>query len=103
MLVEILLYDLKIDIFKLKKLYNDNKAAMYIANNIVFYERTKHIEVDYHFLRDKIQSNVISIEHLQSKWQPVDLLTKAISRDTITRLNSKLGLYKNRSNLRGRM
>ena len=52
--VQSLLREMRVEALAPMEMYCDNKAAMFIASNTVFHERTKHIEVDCHFIRDMI-------------------------------------------------
>ena len=60
-------------------LHYDNKAAIAIANNPIQHDRTKHVEVDRHFIKDHLNQGIINLPFVSSQTQLADILIKAVS------------------------
>jgi histone deacetylase 1/2 len=79
MWVQILLKEIGIQAPMVGKLWYDNLGAKYLSSNLVFHARTKHIEVDYHFVRERVMRNLLQIDFVPTGDQVADGFTKPIT------------------------
>ncbi|GJV50027.1 putative RNA-directed DNA polymerase [Tanacetum coccineum] len=85
-----ILKDLKINVTLPVPLFCDNKSAIQIANNPVFLERTKHFEVDVHFIREKIAKGIVKTYKIESSNQTADIFTKHLPVSQHQKLSKQL-------------
>ncbi|GAU41219.1 hypothetical protein TSUD_128950 [Trifolium subterraneum] len=87
-----LLRDLNTTCSKPPVLYCDSQSAMHIASNPVFHERTKHLEIDCHLVREKVQQGLLKLLPISTQEQLADFLTKALPSPKFNSFVSKLGM-----------
>jgi histone deacetylase 1/2 len=88
--LQYLLIDLQIPSISAPTIWCDNLGATYLSANLVFHARTKHVEVDYHFVRDRVAKKEIQIRFISSQDQLVDVFTKSLPTASFTAFRFKL-------------
>lgn len=92
MWVDYLFIDLHQASTKLIPMWCDNQAALYIMKNPIFHERTKHLDIDCHLVREQYSKGFVLPHHVSSYEQLVDLFTKPLPGPRFSTLISKLVL-----------
>lgn len=70
----------------------DNSSAINISKNPIMHSRTKHIEIKYHFLREKVAKKEVKVEYVCKSEQIADIFTKPLPKDSFEHLRLKLGV-----------
>ena len=99
--IRMLLRELHILLSAAPTLWCDNLGALSLAANPVFHARTKHIEVDYHFIREKVLNKDIQLRFISTHAQLADIFTKGLTSDRFEFLRSKLRVSTLPFSLRG--
>ncbi|GAU51097.1 hypothetical protein TSUD_185270 [Trifolium subterraneum] len=87
-----LLEDLNVKCSRPPVLYCDSQSAIHIASNPVFHERTKHLEIDCHLIREKLQKGILKLLSISTNEQVADFLTKPLVSPKFKYLLSKLNM-----------
>jgi hypothetical protein len=74
----------------------DNKSAISLIKNPVHHDRSKHIDVRFHFVRECAQDGLIEVSFIKTDSQLGDILTKALGRSKFEGLSANIGLRKSK-------
>jgi len=73
-------------------IHEDNQAAIALTKNPQFHDRTKHIQVKYHWIREQVSNGNLILSYINSKKQLADIFTKALQGFVLRPLYRRLGL-----------
>ncbi len=82
-------------------IYCDNISSILLANNPIYHVRTKHIEVHYHFIREKVLAKEIDLIHVSTKDQVANIVTNALGTNKLKKFRKMLGVLEVDLSLRG--
>ena len=72
----------------------DNQSGIKMTENPVFHDRSKHIEIRYHFIHDRVQRGALKLQYISMDEQVADVLTKPLSRVKFEHFRDKLGIVR---------
>ncbi len=76
-------------------IHYDNQSCIKLTENPVFHDRSKHIDIRYHFIRDYVQKGAVKLEYISTDEQATDVLTKSLRRGKQVHFRDKMGLVRN--------
>jgi hypothetical protein len=88
-----LLLELQAPLSRCTLVYCDSISAVYLSNNSVQHQRTKHVEIDLHFIREKVAIGQVRVLHAPTTSQFVDVFTKGLPSSVFEEFRSSLNIY----------
>jgi hypothetical protein len=99
--LRMLFHEIKIPLSTTPIIWCDNVSALSLAANPVYHARTKHIEVDYHYVREKVLNRDVKVSFISTANQIADVFTKGLTSARFLYLKSKLKVIPSPFSLRG--
>jgi hypothetical protein len=78
-------------------IHYDNQSYVKLSENPLFHDRSKHIEIEYHYIRDMVQRKVVHLQYLPTHEQIADIFTKLLAKTKFEYFRERLGLVENAS------
>jgi len=73
----------------------DNSSVIALAKNLVFHERSKHIDIRFHYLRDCIANKKVEVKYVKTQDQVADIFIKPLKYDVFIKIRDVLGVWRN--------
>ncbi|GJU61841.1 ribonuclease H-like domain-containing protein [Tanacetum coccineum] len=96
-----LLCELHTPLFTATLVYCDNVSVVYMSANLVQHQRTKHIEIDIHFVRDFVASGQVRVLHVLSRFQYANIFTKGLATTSFIEFRSSLNVRRSPAHTEG--
>lgn len=90
--IRVLLKELGISLPRSPSLWCDNLGATYLCANPIFHRRMKHVEVDYHFVREQVSKGLLDVRSISTNDQVADIMTKPLPYPLFNRFRSNLNI-----------
>jgi hypothetical protein len=91
--IQVLLHELGITQPRSPILWCDNTGATYLTANPIFHRRAKHVEVDYHFIRERVASKQLDVRIITSKDQLADIMTRPLPGPAFSKITNNLNMF----------
>jgi hypothetical protein len=101
--IQSLLSELRVTLPRAPILYCDKIRATYLTSNPIYHTCTKHIEIDYHFMRDQVADKNLEVRFISEKDQLADVLTKPLPSAKFVQMTFNLNVRMPTLSLRGRI
>ena len=88
-----LLFDVGCDVDSPTVIYEDNHGAIELSKNPKFHNRTKHIDINHHFIRERVLSKEILVNYCPTDNMTADIMTKGLSRNKFEKFRDLLSVY----------
>jgi hypothetical protein len=88
-----LLVELHSPLSRVTLVYCDNVSAVYLSTNPVQHQRTKHVEIDLHFVHERVAIRDVRVLHVPTTSQFVDIFTKGLPSSVFSEFQSSLNIY----------
>ncbi|XP_062081225.1 secreted RxLR effector protein 161-like [Humulus lupulus] len=75
-------------------IYSNNQSSIHLCKNHVFHDKTKHVEIKYHFIRDKVTQGEVTVEKVPTEHNPADMGTKVVTLSKFKHCMNLLGINK---------